>query len=507
LRTLLFCIIILVISTFSPVIANDNDGHPDQKISENISSASETHDLNFAIKQDYLETKEKLLDERKDQLNKTVESLNVSLNIFGKAQNFYDKVFILFSMFITVFLIISGIQIIQSTKAKEKIEENAEESDLCLKKINQAEEEIKKKIEEFEDMTKSSIEEITNLVLPEILNKINLSDIFSEKTKQEIAKAESINKIRASHGIPAETEQDFIMNALELYNKKDFKQALKEIEKAIDKNPNNPIYWSNKSAILINDPKKYNEALEAVETAIKLDENYVQAWSNKSAILAKLNLPEESLEAAEKALSIEDHHSDIWSNKAAALLNLGKYKDALQFAEKSISLNETNVRGYFIIACAHYELYKKAKAKEDLDKAKENIEKTLKLEPNFISALIIKAAILNASKKYDDAIELCNNVLESDPNNIVALEAKGVALMHSDKRPEALQIFNKVIGIDSSIGSIWYNRACVYALQGKEFLADLKEAIRLNPDYKKDAKADADFKDFWDDPDFKSLVD
>ena len=37
-------------------------------------------------------------------------------------------------------------------------------------------------------------------------------------------------------------------------------------------------------------------------------------------------------------------------------------------------------------------------------------------------------------------------------------------------------------------------------------LIALKKAIELNPQFKMDAPKDQDFKDYWDDPDFKKIT-
>jgi hypothetical protein len=37
-------------------------------------------------------------------------------------------------------------------------------------------------------------------------------------------------------------------------------------------------------------------------------------------------------------------------------------------------------------------------------------------------------------------------------------------------------------------------------------LKSLQRAIELNPEYKEKATTDTDFKAYWDDPDFKKLV-
>jgi hypothetical protein len=50
--------------------------------------------------------------------------------------------------------------------------------------------------------------------------------------------------------------------------------------------------------------------------------------------------------------------------------------------------------------------------------------------------------------------------------------------------------------------------ACYYSLQNKKVkaLENLKKAIELNSKYKEKAKKDEDFKNLWQDEDFKKLV-
>lgn len=69
-------------------------------------------------------------------------------------------------------------------------------------------------------------------------------------------------------------------------------------------------------------------------------------------------------------------------------------------------------------------------------------------------------------------------------------------------------MFDKAIEIDSDNFSAWYNKACAYSLKRdkENMLKNLVKAIELDPDFKEKAKRDEDFKNFWDDEDFKKIV-
>ena len=55
----------------------------------------------------------------------------------------------------------------------------------------------------------------------------------------------------------------------------------------VDISPNDAQLWSNKGAIL-SDLKDYEEALKCYDKALEIDPNYAQAWFNKGVVLADL---------------------------------------------------------------------------------------------------------------------------------------------------------------------------------------------------------------------------
>ena len=63
--------------------------------------------------------------------------------------------------------------------------------------------------------------------------------------------------------------------------------------------------------------------------------------------------------------------------------------------------------------------------------------------------------------------------------------------------------------IEPTYAPPYYNKALSYALQGQLKLAleNLQKAIDLNPLYKEDAKAEADFAEIANSPRFQKLVD
>jgi tetratricopeptide (TPR) repeat protein len=109
---------------------------------------------------------------------------------------------------------------------------------------------------------------------------------------------------------------------------------------------------------------------------------------------------------------------------------------------------------------------------------------------------------------YSKAIELFEKAIKLDPSLAIAWSNKGVALVKLNRREEARKAHEKAIELEPKYANAWFNRACTYSLEGekKNALSDLKMAIDLDISYKREAKKDEDFKNLWDDPNFKKLV-
>lgn len=117
--------------------------------------------------------------------------------------------------------------------------------------------------------------------------------------------------------------------------------------------------------------------------------------------------------------------------------------------------------------------------------------------------------------EYEEAIDNYKEITELVPDHVYTYNNWGAALLElgklkSDKIhiKEGLGKLDTAINIDNKYARAWYNKAFGHTLlkEKPETLASLREAINLNPRYKEKAKADDDFKDLWDDEDFKKLV-
>ncbi|NQE52135.1 Photosystem I assembly protein Ycf3, partial [ANME-1 cluster archaeon GoMg3.2] len=110
--------------------------------------------------------------------------------------------------------------------------------------------------------------------------------------------------------------------------------------------------------------------------------------------------------------------------------------------------------------------------------------------------------------RYEEALKAIDKAIVLKPDYAEAWNNRGVALDDLGRYEEALKAFDKAIELKPDDASPWYNKACAYSLKGdkENALKHLSKVIALDAKSKEEAKSDADFKNLWDDEDFKRIV-
>ncbi len=165
----------------------------------------------------------------------------------------------------------------------------------------------------------------------------------------------------------------FFKNGNAKYQLKDYKGAVKDLDKAIELKPDFMLAYHTR-AICFGELQKYDKAIKDFNKAIELDPNFKNAYLNR-AYYVKVN-------AGDFAGAIEDYNKFIQLNKegnnAFALNNRGfaKFKlndtiGALNDIQSSISMDSTNSFAYRNRALINIAIDSIGLACKDLNKALE----------------------------------------------------------------------------------------------------------------------------------------
>lgn len=122
----------------------------------------------------------------------------------------------------------------------------------------------------------------------------------------------------------------------EAYQNNNFVYAEECFDEAIKKEPTNPKYYNNLSAVLFQ-LGGFVKALELVNKSIELRKD-ANSLNTKCGILFKMGRYDESIQAADEGLKIEPNNPDLFNSKATALAYNFQFEEALVAVDKAIQL-------------------------------------------------------------------------------------------------------------------------------------------------------------------------
>jgi len=202
---------------------------------------------------------------------------------------------------------------------------------------------------------------------------------------------------------PADEEKN---KGNEEYKKKNFDQAIVHYQKAIDLDPNEPIYYNNLAAVYV-EKKQYDKAIEACDKA----EDVCKTGGQYDYVkLAK-----------------------ILARKAAAYSHMGDYEKSLKCYEKSLLENND---------------YKVKEEMKKVERTKKENETKAYFNPELAEQHRLKGNELYSSGKYPDAIREYDEAIKRNPNDAKLYANRGTALMKLMEYPTALKDIDHCLEID-----------------------------------------------------------
>jgi len=145
--------------------------------------------------------------------------------------------------------------------------------------------------------------------------------------------------------------------------------ATEWFEKAISKDKNYPLGWSNKAVCLLNSGL-LTDAEDIIDKAIKTFPTNPYILREKGRILLEKDDPKNALKYFDKALRY--HCLDkVLLGKAQALLRLRKHKETVRITDNILRYNIKNSEAWYLKGGALRKLHQMAKAGQCFKKAEE----------------------------------------------------------------------------------------------------------------------------------------
>ena len=152
---------------------------------------------------------------------------------------------------------------------------------------------------------------------------------------------------------------------------------------------------------------------------------------------------------------------------------IGLYGEAIRFD----NLSQSN------LAIAHMMRGNAWRQKREYDRAIEDYNQALQLNPNYYEAHNNRGNAWSDKRDYDRAIEDYNHALRLNPDDHHAYNNRGVALSAKREYDRAIEDYNDALRLNANYDEAYNNRGIAWRAKGDYHRAieDYNRALRLNP--------------------------
>jgi DnaJ family protein C protein 7 len=296
---------------------------------------------------------------------------------------------------------------------------------------------------------------------------------------------------------------------------KDYPAAIKEYSRAIEADPKNGTYYSNRAAALMS-ANRFGEALEDCKTADELDPGNQKILLRLGRLYTALGRPDDALAALDSigpACSTKDKQPALNMQKhlrlaeSAASGSAGSMIiHALNEAEKGLGPGVDRPRKWTLM---RGEAYLKMGNVNALGEAQNVAMSLLRNNNQDPDALVLRGRVLYAQGENEKAIQHFRKALNCDPDfkdavkylrmvqKLDRMKEEGNAAFKAGRYQAAIDTYSQALEVDPSNkntnSKILQNRAlCQTRLKNwKPAIEDCEKALQLDPSYTKARKTRA----------------
>ncbi|MDQ7824398.1 MAG: tetratricopeptide repeat protein [Candidatus Eremiobacteraeota bacterium] len=256
-----------------------------------------------------------------------------------------------------------------------------------------------------------------------------------------------------------------------------FDDALLKIRKAIDLEPQNPVFLLD-AGICSAKLNKFHEALAFVDQALAIDGSHLRSLMHRASLLAALGDLRGALGVYDSLAGREPENLHLVLERAIVLRRMGFHDLALDGLEHVLAGQPRNFMALLNLAIVLDDL-------EHHDEALEAYGRARAVEPSNPALLGRMGILCQKLGNSDEALRYFDSVLTLEPQNYTILYHKGLALAAMGNHPEAIELFEICIAADPYSKESWKSRGESLTKMGdhEKALASFEEAIRIDTSY------------------------
>jgi tetratricopeptide (TPR) repeat protein len=268
--------------------------------------------------------------------------------------------------------------------------------------------------------------------------------------------------------------------------------AVEQIDRALEKNPDDAFALSNRGAALrglrrpdealasyqralairpdyvaallgqadtLKQLKRFEAALASYERVLAADPNSMPAHANRGDVLRELKRFEEALASCERALALRADVAEVHANHGNALFGLKRYHEALASYDRALTLRPALAEAHYNRGNALHELRR-------FDEALASYDRALALRADYAEAHYNRGNGLHLVQRFDEALASYDRALTLRPAYVEAAANRGATLHDLKRYDEALASYDRALTLRPDFADAHYNEALCRLLVG-----------------------------------------
>lgn len=300
-----------------------------------------------------------------------------------------------------------------------------------------------------------------------------------------------------------ERQYNYVVLAENAYINNNKKKSIEFYKKALGFNGR----LEDSVAILYNIAEIYDEmeqseeALNSYKEILKLNDKEAGAYYGVAMIYEKMEEFHTAIDFYHKAIEIDPLYDRAYYYAANIIDEQGDKDTAIKYYHKVLDIVPDDYVTYNNIGAIYEEL-------ERYEEALAMVEKSLAIDPTYYKALFNMGVINKALGKPDVALEYYYKTIDVDPTYWYSYLNISAIYIEFKEYEKTIELLNDGINNCEDAHDLYYNRACCYAIMGKEMEAieDIKKSLELLPDIMDYVKTDDDFKSLYNNKEFKKII-
>lgn len=270
--------------------------------------------------------------------------------------------------------------------------------------------------------------------------------------------------------------EDFYQLHITLLQRGEFIQAIERIDKAIELDPHNAVFYHNRGMTkgTLGDNQG---AISDLDKAIELDPQYTAALNNRGNVKYFLGCLTEAIADYNRAIQIDPQEAGAYINRGNAKKASDDVRGAIADCNRAIELDPQSFLAYNNLGIARDALGDPQGAVAEYDKA-------IELNPQYADAYNNRGNAKKASGDLLGAMADYNVAIILNPEYATAFNNRGNAKKDLDDFQGAIADLDEAIGLDPNYADAYYNRGTAKG-ESDDYegaVADFDVAIELNPD-------------------------